>query len=290
MILPDWIQSALHQMQEALHHRVPRVFVELAVVVATLVFMRMGAFLPGHLKLRKKGLDKLLDGHPEEAEKLYRKALAMGARVPSEDQIRLMVCLGDALFDQGRYAEAREWLERALAMGERSGSGQGSMCDLLLAQKSEPEKALSFADEAMRLVTQRRGGTFGEGWEAVSASLYEAKSWARKAQALILLDRRTGAREAVDRALAILEQLKPQLAREKPRTSLIARLVLGNRLQRMKSLSICAAHWEMGLALLAMRDPTRAAEHVRITRDTDEVGKYRRLAQQQLERLGTWAG
>jgi tetratricopeptide (TPR) repeat protein len=244
-------------------------------------------FFARHHRLWRKGLDLALAGKPIEAERCYRAALDLGARVPESDHVRLLVCLGNALMDQKRYGEAKQYLTQALKLVDPTGGGQGSMCDLLLAQRAEPEKALEMADEAMRLRAQRDySQAYGDRWEAVSRDLFEAKTWARKAQALVLLDRQTEARQAMDRALRIVEMSNSELQRAMPGAPLKAKLILGNRVRRHKQLTISETHWQIGLALLAMRDNAKAAEHFLIVRNTDRGGKYRNLAQEQLGKLG----
>ncbi|HLY40714.1 MAG TPA: tetratricopeptide repeat protein [Terracidiphilus sp.] len=138
--------------------------------------------------LRRKGLDLLLAGNPSGAERCYREALSADPKLPESDQVRLLVCLGDALIDQQRYSEAEECLEKALQMGDPTGSGQGSMADLLVLEKKNPERAIEMADEALRLTTQHPLSTrFGDAWSRVNDELLQAKAWARKAQALVVM-------------------------------------------------------------------------------------------------------
>jgi tetratricopeptide (TPR) repeat protein len=286
MFFPDGLESALHR-QQGIMPLSPRLLVELLAIGSWAVLARSGALLPRHLRLRRKGLDFLLTGKPLEAERCYRSALSLGAKVPESHRVRLMVCLGDALMDQGRYDDARQYLAQALGLGDPTGSGQGSMCDVLLAQQAAPEKAIEMADEAMRL--QASAGyrqSFGVRWAAVSKDLYEAKTWGRKSRALLILNRRAEARQAVDRALRILDMSKSELQLAKPASSLLGRLVLGKRLRRMRDLAISGACWRIGLSLQAMGDTDRAAEQFVIVRDTDRMGKYRSLAQKELDSLG----
>lgn len=259
---------------------------ELVAIRVVVVSARSGVLFPRHFKLRSKGLEFLLAGNPVEAEKCYRSALDSGAKLKESDRVRLMVCLGDALMDQGRYDEAKQCLAQALELGDPTGSGQGSMCDVLLAQKASPEKAIEMADEAMRLRERASSNeSFGAGWAAASKDLYEAKTWARKASALLILDRRAEARQAMDRALRILDMSKSELQTAKPASSLLGRLILGDRLPRMKELTISDTYWQIGLSLQAMGDTDKAREEFVIVRDTDRVGKYRSLAEKELDSL-----
>lgn len=254
---------------------------------AGIVLVRSGVFFTNHFRLQSKGLDLLVAGKPVEAEKCYRTALNLGAKVPEPDRVRLLVCLGDALIDQGRYEEARQYLAQALELGDPTGSGQGSMCDVLLAEKASPEKAIEMADEAMQLQSRALDGMhFGERWAAISKDLLEARTCARKARALLMLDRRTEARQAMDRALSILDASKSSLQLAQPESSLEGRLAVGDRLRRLKELTISDTCWRVGLSLLAVGDKGKAAEEFLVVCDTDRLGKYRSLAQKQLESLG----
>ncbi len=285
MFFPDDLCSLLLGLQPA-DLRLTLRLIELLVFVAAILAFRTGVFSHGYSKLLTKGLDLQLSGNPVEAEKCYRTALDMGAKVPEPDQVRLMVCLGDALIDQNRYGEAQQVLTRALALVDPTGSGQGSMCDLLLAQKRDPEKAIEMADEAMRLQGQASSGqAFGARWAAVSQEFLEARTWARKAKALHILDRQTEAQQALDRAVRIVETSKSEMSQAMPQTSLTARLILGNRLRRLKGLTIADTYWRIGLALLDMQDNAKATEFFKVARDSDPMGKYRKLAQMQLDRI-----
>jgi len=281
MLIPDGSDSVLHDLL-----RFGRLG-EVLIIGAGLVLIRTGVLFPSYFRRRSNGMDLLLAGKPIEAEKCYRAALDSGAKVPDSDRVRLLVCLGDALFDQGRYGEANQVLTQALEFGDPTGSGQGSMCDVLLAQKASPQRALEMADEAMQLQGRTLDGmSFGKRWATVSKDLLEARTWARKAQAFLLLDRRTEARQAVDHALSILDASKSDLQVARPQSSLVGRLAVGDRLRRMKELAISDTYWRVGLSLLAVGDKGKAAEEFLIVRDTDRMGKYRSLAQKQLESLG----
>jgi tetratricopeptide (TPR) repeat protein len=259
-----------------------RLLAVLVVVGAYVLNLRNMGHCPPELRLRRKGLDLLLAGKPDKAEKYYRQSLAMLA--PS-DQVRPLVCLADALMDQGRYQESQEYLERALKLGDSTGSGQNSMADLLLKMGTDPEKALDMAEQAVELSTgrSRRDIYFGGG---VYNDLKCAKYWARRSQALVQLNRQSEARQAIDRAVRLVENAHTEARQTRPRNSFLVMLVIGSRrLSNHRDLAIATAHWQIGLAFLAIGDSSKAVEHFRITRDTDRRGKYRRLAQQQLTRL-----
>lgn len=256
--------------------------VGLVFVGVYVIYLRNMRHCPPELRLRRKGLDLLLAGKPDKAEIYYRKSLSLLA--PS-DQVRPLVCLADALMDQGRYQESQEYLERALELGDSTGSGQSTMADLLLITASDPEKAIDMAEQAVELNVsrQRKDIYFGGG---VYDDLKRAKCWARKAQALVQLNRRAEALQAIDRAVRLVENAHTEARQTRPRNSLLVMLVIGNRrLTNHRELAIAIVHWQIGLAFLAINDSSGAISHFRITRDTDHRGKYRRLAQQQLSRL-----
>jgi len=266
--------------------RSPR-FLALMTMGAGILAQRAGVFQPRHFRLRSQGLDLLLEGKPVEAERCYRAALDIGDRVPEADRVRLLVCLGDALIDEGRYADAKQYLGQALDLGDPTGSGQGSMCDALLALKESPERAIEMADEAMRLQAQARSAQpFGARWAEVSNTLYEAKTWARKCQALLLLGRKEEALQAVNRALKILDSSEPELQTARPQSPFAGILIAGNRLRRMKQLAISSTYWRVGLSLLAVGDEAKATQELLVVCKTDRMGKYRNLAQGQLDSLG----
>src|ERR1035437_8875639 len=101
----------------------------LVFVGAYVIYLRNMGHCPPELRLRRKGLDLSLAGKPDKAEKYYRQSLAM---LDPSDQVRSLGCLANVLMDQGRYQESQEYLERALELGDSTGSGQNSMADLLL--------------------------------------------------------------------------------------------------------------------------------------------------------------
>jgi tetratricopeptide (TPR) repeat protein len=249
---------------------------------AFVIFLRNAGHVPPELRLRRKGLDSLIAGRPGEAEKYFRRSLAM--HHPS-DQVRPLVCLADALMDQGRYEESKRYLVRAIGLGDATGSGQGSMADLLLLTGADPEKALDMADLALELTTRTSRQDIYFKVE-VRNDLRHARYWGRRAQALAQLDRRAEARQAIDRASRLVKAAHAEAQQKKPHTPILAKLILGGRrLAHSRNLALATAHWKIGLAFLAIDDSSKAADHFRITRDTDRKGKYRDLARKQLKRL-----
>jgi hypothetical protein len=69
------------------------------------LYVRKLGHLTPLLRLRKKGLDSLIAGQPVAAENHFRASLAMA--VDTSDRVRGLVCLGDALMDQGRFEESK---------------------------------------------------------------------------------------------------------------------------------------------------------------------------------------
>ena len=200
--------------------------------------------------LRLQGVTHVLAGRPAEAEPCFRQALAKGHAAPRSTQVRCLGCLGDTLTDLGRYEEARRCLERAVEMGDRNGSARVSIAELLLAQGSEPQKALDLVDEAMRIS------------KAPVAQRLEGIRRAIRAWALALLGRRQEAEESIEQALRA------------PGGTLRATLAM--------------RHWAVGMALVALERTGKAIEHFRAARDADPKGKYGGLAMQQLKQHSVW--
>ncbi|MGH9586321.1 MAG: tetratricopeptide repeat protein [Acidobacteriaceae bacterium] len=280
MFLPNGLKSTIEILRRF------HTLVELLVVGIGIVLARFGLLQSRNSKAMSKGLDLQLAGKPAEAEKCFRIALNRGTKQQS-DRVRLLVCLADALFDQGRYQESKQCLDQALTLGDPTGSGQASMSDVLLALKTSPQKAIEMADESMQLqgaspVTE----SFGAEWGKASRDLLEARTCARKARALLMLDRQAEARQALDRAVSILDASKSEVQLSNPEADVETKLILGDRLRRIKELTIAGTSWQVGLALLAMGDKDKAAEQFLIVRDTDHMGKYRSLAQKELDSLG----
>jgi len=236
---------------------------------------------PDH-PLRRAGLDALLGGQPEKAEDCFRRCLAL---VEGSEATRAFVCLADALFDQGRYAEAEEYLDRALTLGDHSGSGQISMAELLLVTEANPRRALKLAEEGFLLVTrpERRAIFFDR---VVSDGLRGAAYWGRRARILAQLGSETEARDAIAQSLILVEAAELNARQSKPPVELLTRLIVGrNRFVNGCALMIADAHWQIGLAFSAIGETGKAASHFRTTRDTDRMGRFRQLSEQELNRI-----
>lgn len=275
---PEWDVKRLAQDNSQLVANVIRWSIFPVVIVVWLWRVRHPA---GDLGLRMKGLDLLISGRPEEAEAYFRRALAQAT---PDKRVRALVCLGDALADQGRYAESKTLLEEALKLGDPTGSGQGSMADLLLATRSDPERAMEMAEEGMRLTTQKAGPDIYFGGD-VSNDLKRAKYWARSAGALMMMGRKSEAQQAVDRAVNLATAARDAASQSKSATPVTSRVVLGGRISRHRALQLCATYWQVGRALLAMGDSARAADFFRVAQSTDIRGKYRKLAKRELDAM-----
>jgi tetratricopeptide (TPR) repeat protein len=256
----------------------------LAASAAYVIYLSSAMHCAPELRLRRKGLDKVLSGHPSDAEKLFRKALAL---TDGSDRVRPMVCLADSLMDQGLYRESKEFLLAALELGDSSGSGHGSLADLLLLTGEDPNRAIELSREAMELGTSRRDKDIYFGGY-VSDTVKRAKCLARTGHALAQLGKETGAREALSRATQMAKDAQAEAEHTGPRSSVVVWLVIGDRrLENHRGLVFATLHWKIGLAYLALGDSSGAADHFRITRSADRRGKYRSLAKVQLEQLGS---
>jgi tetratricopeptide (TPR) repeat protein len=230
--------------------------------------------------LRRKGLDAVLAGKPIEGEGFFRTALL--EELPDTERVRFLVCLGDALIDQGLYDEAEQQLALALAVGDATGSAQGSMADVLLLKKNDPERALYMAEQSFALSDTRRTRADHETLE----NLRGARLWARRAQAYLQMNRRDDAEDAVKNAVALAVEAHA-CDREPDEVGVdLAELLAAVPLRRLESLAFAATHWRIGAALAAMGEGDRAAEHFRIAWNADRGGKYRLLAEKALNQIG----
>lgn len=286
MYLPNGFEAVYLEQRESL--RLSIRILEYLAIFGGLIAIRFGVFSSRRTKLQTKGLDLLLSGNSKEAEQCFRTAIDKGAKLTESDHVRLLVCLGDALIDQKRYDEAKQYLTQALDLGDPTGSGQGSMCDLLLAQKVNPDKAIEMADQAFQLQGRAmKSMSFGAQWANVSNKLLEAKTWARKTRAYLEMGQQSDAQQAMDRSLQILNAAMPEFQQTSPEAPPAARAAMGDRLRRMKYLTISDTCWTIGQSLLAIGDTTKAREQFLLVRDNDPMGKYRALAQAELNSLGS---
>jgi tetratricopeptide (TPR) repeat protein len=150
---------------------------------------------PGVRILHQEGLTLSIAGRLADAERRYRRALAMlqgGGAYPRE---RLHACLGFVLIDRGRYDEAEQCFHRAIEAGDVTGSSETGLAELRLAQGVESDKALAYTEEA--IVKAKRRGRLHWG------------TLADKAWALASLGRADEAREAIAQAMTMPEESVP---------------------------------------------------------------------------------
>lgn len=230
--------------------------------------------------LRRKGLDAVLSGRPLEGEGYYRTALEED--MPDSERVRFLVCLADALIDEGLCDEAEQHLAHALDLGDATGSAQGSMADVLLLKRTNPDRALQLAEQSYVLGETRGGPAAGEALEHLRA----ARLWARKAEALLQLDRRPEAEEALENAVAMTVEAHACDRDADEAGADLSELVALRPIRRLESLAMAATHWRVGAALAALGARERAAEHFRIAWNADRKGKYKRLAEKALNGMG----
>jgi tetratricopeptide (TPR) repeat protein len=257
------------------------VFAALTFIIGLLLIWYLKAEHPNELQIRRDGLDALLAGRPQEAEKLFRLCLLLANR---PEPVRAMVCLADALMDQGRYQESKAYLDQALALGDPTGSGQISTADLLLITSTDPARAIEMADKGLELTTSPETVRVYFDRE-VADELKLAQNRAKRARAKSQLGNHTEAVEEVDLALRAVESAEQRARRTKPQVTPLRQLVGSTRLRNGRELAIAKTHWDIGLALLAVGESGKAVDHFRVARNTDNRGKYRQLAQGQLEKL-----
>ena len=230
------------------------------------------------LAQRRKGMDAVLAGRPVEGEGYFRTALR--GELPDAERVELLVCLGDALLDQGLYNEAEQQLALALALGDATGAAQGSMADVLLLKGGDPERALWLAEQSFALSSRECAD--GEAME----HLGEARLWTRKAQALLQMLRREEAERAVESAEAETTEAHA-CDRDADDVGVdLTELLAIRPMRQRESVAIASTHWQIGGVLAALGHDQRAAEHLRIAWSADRGGKYRKLAEKALDRIG----
>jgi tetratricopeptide (TPR) repeat protein len=187
--------------------------------------------------------------------------------------------------DQGKIEESKECLVAALKLGDPTGSGQGSMADLLLLTGEDPGQALEMADQAFAFRTGRSRAVVYFGRE-VHNDLRSAEYWARRAMALSQLGKDAEARQAIDRATRLADGAMEDMRQTRPHNTILVKVVIGDRrLAHHRELVIASTCWRIGLAFLALGDSKVAAKYFEIVKNTDRRGKYCNLARKQLDRL-----
>lgn len=206
----------------------------------------IGLGIPNLRLLHTEGLILSMAGRSAEAARRYRTALgiAQSGSQPYPRE-RLHACLGYALIDVGKYAEAEECFRRAIQVGDQTGSSHSGLAELRLMQGVEAEKALDYVGQAIEHAKRRKDGRVHWGY-------YAAQAWA-----LALLGRREEARQSIAPVLAATEPSAPGSAE---------------------------LHWRTGKVLLAMNQPEEALKHFRMGHDADPHGKYGHRCAQPLDK------
>jgi tetratricopeptide (TPR) repeat protein len=238
----------------------------------------------GDERTRLKGLQALMAGNAVEAEAQFRAALGDGAGLARESHVRLLVCLADALEDQERCEEARGYLETALQLGDETGSGQGSMADVLLMLGSDPQRALSVAAEAYRLNIERiRKDRIG------NEDMARVRLLARQATAYAQMDEPSQADQAIGDAIRMVDAALAERKQAQSRGPQGAGLIFGRASNMHDDLLLAYSCYKVGRSLRQMQRDERAAQYLRTGRDLDPKGTIRIRAQRELDRMGVLA-
>jgi tetratricopeptide (TPR) repeat protein len=198
---------------------------------------------PNVTVLHAEGLWLDSAGRLSEAEKRFRKALAMaaGSKYPVA---RLHACLGNVLVDRGRFHEAEQCFLRAIKAGDDTGSSEAGLAELRLVQGVEAEKALEYADQAIDRGKRRPG-------KPLPVFVF----YAYRAWALAVVGRGEEARVALAEALHV------------PESGASGRAEI---------------HWRIGMALAAMQQSEDAWMHFEMGHKADPRGKYGHRCGEQL--------
>jgi tetratricopeptide (TPR) repeat protein len=238
----------------------------------------------GDEQARHKGLLSLMAGNAVEAEAQFRAALGDGSGLDRENHVRLLVCLADSLQDQERFEEAKGYLETALQLGDETGSGQGSMTDILLLLGSEPRRALAMADEACRLNVARIRKDRGTGEDQA-----RVRQLARQSQAFAQLGENAQADQAIGEAMRTVDSALLRRSAAQERAPKGADLVFGQPKNEFGDLVLAYSCYLVGRALHAMEREDRAMQYLRTARDMDPKGTIKVRAERDLERMGSLA-
>jgi tetratricopeptide (TPR) repeat protein len=236
------------------------------------------SFFPRSRALRLKGEELARRGLPADAEACFRKVLANSPDLATSDRVRLLVLLADALIDRCKYEESRDYLNKALLLGDSTGRANSSMAQSYLLEGIVPQSAIEEVDKAMELHARSGMGNYPAGWGERFHRLVSAGLWAQKGWALAQLKREGDARHALETAAESLEAAKsgnPDSAGSAP--------LFGPDLRMLLRLGVAETHWRIAMALAALHDPRKAAPHLELAREADPKGKYGLLAAEQLK-------
>jgi tetratricopeptide (TPR) repeat protein len=233
--------------------------------------------------LLRQGLELNLAGRPAEAERCFRKALANESKLKPSERASLLISMGDALMDQGRYDMSRQYLDSAMKMGDPKGSCCSSMAQWYLLQGNEPEKALALTEQSIAASATGWGeltarGPLGE----VLASLTRASLCGDKARALAMLNRQPECQQAIYTALQLVNEANTALKLSYRQGTRIVR--------RVEPMLVASAYWRTGLALLGMHQASKASEHFTAAAELNPNGKFGSLSKKELTHLATPVG
>ncbi|HEX4592714.1 MAG TPA: tetratricopeptide repeat protein [Bryobacteraceae bacterium] len=205
--------------------------------------------------LYTRGTILWLAGRAKEAEDALRESLAAGQKQAEVMQALPLENLACVLIEQGRYAEATKSLEGSIDILPDRGGPYVPLAEAYLRQKSEPEKALQFVDQAIALKEK------SPMQKRVNRQAY-ADAWALRAWALGLLGRRAESDESIQRALSESDQ------KDKP--------------------NFAGTLYHLGQALLSQGNRSAAVEKFNEARKIDPSGNYGSLAASALREHSLW--
>jgi tetratricopeptide (TPR) repeat protein len=217
------------------------------------LFLRLRPKSAGLLYTR--GTILWLASREQEAEDALRHSLAAGQKHAEVLQALPLENLAYVLMEQGRYGEAIRSLEGSINILPDRGGPYVPLAETYLRQKSEPQKALQFADQAIELkeksATQKRA----------NRQAY-ADAWALRAWALGLLGRRGESDESIQKALSESDR------KDKP--------------------NFAGTLYHLGQALLSLGNRSAAVEKFNEARKLDPRGNYGSLAARALREHSVW--
>ena len=217
------------------------------------LFLRLRPRSAGLLYTR--GTILWLAGRQQEAEDALRRSLSAGQTHAEVMQALPLENLAYVLMEQGRYREAIRSLEGSISILPDRGGPYVPLAETHLRQKSEPEKALQFAEQAIALKdksTQQKRS---------NRQAY-ADAWALRAWALSQLGRRAESDESIQKALSESD------GNDKP--------------------NFAGTLYHLGQALLSQGNRSAAVEKFNKARELDPSGNYGSLAVRALREHSVW--
>lgn len=155
---------------------------------------KFSAFRASYLTL--EGLIWLWSGHAEEARQIFVQSVTVGRREILSDGSVPLQNMGCALTVLGRYDEAIQSLEGAIAIKADRGSVFSDLADVYLRQGVEAQRALELTDRAL----QAQRGSFEERWleRHVHSEILGNRAWA-----LALLGKHAEAEQVMQQAFKV---------------------------------------------------------------------------------------